>query len=93
MGVKLALGTTAQSLRATFVREGLKPVVIGALSGIACAAATGKLLVRLVESATAFDVATYTVAAVAICLVAAASIWIATRRIAALDVMEVLRAE
>ena len=93
MGVKLALGTTAQSLRAAFVGQGLKPVAIGTLSGIACAAATGKLLARLVEGATTFDIASYALTAIAICLIAAASIWIATRGIATLDVVEILRAE
>jgi putative ABC transport system permease protein len=93
IGVKLALGTTALSLRARFVGQGLRPVAIGTLGGIACAAATGKLLTRLVEGATVFNIATYALAAIAICLIAAASIWVATRRIAALDVMEILRAE
>jgi putative ABC transport system permease protein len=93
IGVKLALGTTAQSLRTTLVGQGLKPVAIGVLCGIACTAATGKLLARLVIGATGFDIATYALAAVAICLIAAASIWIATRRISALDVVEILRAE
>jgi ABC-type antimicrobial peptide transport system permease subunit len=79
-------------LRTRFVREGLATVVIGTLGGIACAASAGKLLGRLIEGATAFDIVTYVLATISICLVAAASIWVATRRIAGMDVVEILRA-
>ena len=93
MGVRLALGTTPTRLRARFVREGLAAVVIGILGGTACAVNAGKLLGRLIEGATAFDVVTHIVATISICLVSAASIWIATRRIASMDVVGILRAE
>ena len=93
MGVRLALGTTPTRLRTRFVRRGLAIVIIGTFGGIACAASTGRLLGSLIEGARAFDVATYVLATISICLVAAASIWVATRRIAHLDVVEILRAE
>lgn len=93
MGVRLALGTTPTHLRTRFVRHGLATVVVGTLGGIACAASTGRLLGSLIEGAKAFDVATYVLATISICLVAAASIWVATRRIAHMDVVEILRAE
>ena len=93
MGVRLSLGTTPTRLRARFVRQGLATVVLGTLGGIACAASAGKLLGSLIEGAKALDVATYVVAAISICLVAACSIWVATRRISRMDVAEILRAE
>ncbi len=93
MGVRLALGTTPARLRTRFVRRGLSAVIIGTLGGMACATSTGRLLGSLIEGAKAFDVATYVLAAISICLVAAASIWVATRRIAHMDVVEILRAE
>jgi predicted permease len=93
MGVRLALGTTPARLRIRFLRHGLTIVALGTLSGIACAAGTGKLLGSLIQGAKAFDTGTYLLAAIAICLIAAASIWTATRRIARLDITEVLRAE
>lgn len=93
MGVRLALGTTPTRLRTRFVREGLATVVVGTLGGIACAASVGKLLGRLIEGATAFDIVTYVLATISICVVAAASIWVATRRIAGMNVVEILRAE
>jgi predicted permease len=93
MGIRLALGTTPAGLRTKFVRQALVTVVFGSVCGVACAASAGKLLGSLVEGAKGLDVATYVLVMIAICLVAAGSIWVATRRIARLDVVEVLRAE
>lgn len=93
MGVRLALGTTPTRLRTKFVRQGLITVALGTLVGIACAASVGKLLGRLIEGARSFDVATYVLATISICLFAALSVWVATRRIARVDVAEILRAE
>jgi putative ABC transport system permease protein len=93
MGVRLALGTTPVRLRSKFVGQGVATVVFGTAGGIACAAGAGQLLGSLIEGAKAVDVATYIVAALSICLVAAASVWVATRRIARMDVVEILRAE
>jgi putative ABC transport system permease protein len=93
MGVRLALGTTPTHLRTRFIQHGLATVVVGSLVGITCAASTGRLLNSLIEGAKALDAATYLLAMISICLVTATSIWVATRRIAKMDVMEILRAE
>jgi predicted permease len=93
MGVRLAIGTTPTHLRTRFLRHGLATVVVGALGGFACAANTGRLLGSLIEGAKGFDVATFVLATISICVVAAASIWVATRHIAHIDVMDILRAE
>ena len=93
MGVRLALGTTPMHLRTKFVRQGLGTVVLGTVAGIACAASAGKLLGSLIEGARAFDVGTYALISISICFVAASSIWVATRRIARMDVLEVLRSD
>ncbi|HEX4228745.1 MAG TPA: ABC transporter permease [Bryobacteraceae bacterium] len=93
MGVRLALGTTPSRLRARFVYRGLATVAVGTFGGMACAASTGKLLSGLIEGAKAIDVATYVLATISICLVAGVSIWVATRHIANMDVVEILRAE
>lgn len=93
MGVRLSLGTTPARLRTKFVRQGLATVLAGVLVGIAGAVATSRLLNTLIEGATSFDASTYVLVTISICAIAAASIWFATRRIATLDVMEILRAE
>jgi len=91
--VRLVLGTTPLRLRLRFVRDGLAPVVFGIFSGIVCGAGAGKLLGSQIEGANGSDFQTYTLAAISICLVSTASIWLATRRIARMDVAEILRAE
>lgn len=93
MGVRLALGTTPVHLRTTLLRHGLFVVVAGALFGIWTAAIAARFLEALVEGAGSADPATLLVALALITLTAAASTWTATRRIAALDIMDILRAE
>jgi ABC-type antimicrobial peptide transport system permease subunit len=93
MGVRLALGTTARRLRTKFISQALVTVVSGSVCGVACAVGAGRLLTNLIEGAKGLDVETYVLMTIAICLVAAGSIWVATRRIAWMDVVEILRAE
>jgi predicted permease len=93
MGVRLALGTTPTSLRTRFVRQGLATVICGTICGLVCAAGIGELLGSLMEGANALDVAVCVLTTVSICLITAASIWFATRRITRLDIVAILRAE
>ncbi len=93
MGVRLALGTTPARLRASFIRHGLATVVVGTLSGFICAASGQRLLNSLIEGAQPLDLATMGLSTLSICLIAAVSTWVATRHIAELDVLEILRAE
>ncbi|MDQ2844436.1 MAG: ABC transporter permease [Acidobacteriota bacterium] len=93
MGVRLALGTTPARLRTLLLRQGLIPVAAGATAGVAGATLTGHFLESLVDGATSIDFATFTFSLFFIGLIASTSIWAATRRIARLDVMEILRTE
>ncbi len=93
MGVRLALGTTPVRLRGILLWQGLLTVAAGAMAGIAGAMLTGRFLESLVEGAKSIDLATFTFAVLFITLIASISIWTATRRIAALDIMDILRIE
>jgi ABC-type antimicrobial peptide transport system permease subunit len=93
MGVRLALGTTPIRLRGQLLSQGLLTVGAGAMAGIAGAIFTGRFLESLVEGAKSIDLATFSFSILFIALVAATSIWTATRRVAGLDIMEILRAE
>ncbi len=93
MGVRLALGTTPVRLRGMLLKQGLLTVGAGALCGIAGAMLTGRFLGSLVEGAKSIDFATFTFSILFIFLIALTSIWAATRRIAGLDIMEILRIE
>ena len=93
MGVRLALGTTPAHLRAQFLRQGLLPIAAGAIPGIAGAVLSGRVLESLVVGAKAVDPSAYVVAVLFIGSIAAMAIWIATRPIARLDIVEILRSD
>ena len=93
MGVRMALGATPESLRAVLLRQGLLPIVAGAIPGIALAILSGRLLESLVEGARSVEPAAYAGSLMFIAAIAAAGIWIATRPIARLDITEILRTD
>lgn len=93
MGVRLALGTTPVQLRGMLLRHGLLMVVAGAIPGIAGAQLTGRFLESLMDGAKPIGLATSSGLVLLFALVASASIWSATRRIARLDIIAILRSE
>ncbi len=93
MGVRMALGTTPARLRMGLVRQGLIPIAAGAIPGIAAAILSGRLLESLVDGAKPVNAATYAASVLFLAEIAAMGIWAATRPIARLDIMEILRTE
>jgi putative ABC transport system permease protein len=93
MGVRMALGTTPVRLRSMLLRQSLLVVAAGALPGIAGAQLTGRFLESLMEGAKPIGLAASSGLVLLFALVASASIWSATRRIASLDIVAVLRSE
>jgi putative ABC transport system permease protein len=93
MGVRLALGTTPVRLRGMLLRHSLRMIVAGAIPGIAGAQFTGRCLESLMEGAKPIGLSTSAGLVLLFALVASASIWSATRRIARLDITSILRSE
>jgi len=93
MGVRMALGRTPFQLRGILLRQGLLMVIAGAIPGIAGAEFTGRFLESLIEGARPVGPATSVGLVLLFALVASASIWSATRRIASLDIIAILRSE
>ncbi len=93
LGVRMALGTTPVRLRGVLLRQGLVTVTAGAIPGIAGAMFSERFLENLIEGGKSIDFATFSSTVFFIILIASISIWAATRRIAGLDVMALLRAE
>jgi len=93
MGVRMALGRTPVQLRGMLLRQGLLMVMAGAIPGIVGAQLSGHLLESLVDGAKPIGPATSAALVVLFALVASASIWSATRRIARLDITAILRSE
>ena len=93
MGVRMALGATPARLRVSVLQNGLIPIAAGAVPGIAGAVLSGRLLESLVDGAKSVNAAAYVASLLFIALIAAIGIWVATRPIARLDVVEILRTE
>ncbi|MGA9978436.1 MAG: ABC transporter permease [Candidatus Sulfotelmatobacter sp.] len=93
MGVRIALGTTPARLRGMLLRQGLLMVAAGAIPGIAGAQLTSRFLETLMEGAKPIGLGASAGLVSLFALIASASIWSATRRIASLDIMAIVRAE
>jgi predicted permease len=93
MGVRLALGTTPGRLRGMMLRHGLLMVVASAIPGIAGAQFTGRFLGSLIRGASPIGLSISAGLILFLALVASASIWSASRRIARFDITTVLRSE
>jgi len=93
MGVRMALGTTPTRLRCMLLRQGLRMVAAGAIPGIVGARWTGRFLETLVNGAKPVELAASITLVVFLAMVASMGIWAATRRIAKMDIMAILRAD
>jgi len=93
MGIRLALGTTPVRLRGMILRQGLLMVLAGAIPGIGGAQLTGRLLHTLISGAKPVGPAISAGLIVFLSLIASASIWSASRRIARFDIVSILRSE
>ena len=93
MGVRLALGTTPARLRAAMLRPALMTVAYGAIPGIIGALLGGRVIQSLIDNAQPIGITACVSGALLIAATTAAAIWSATRRVARLDIMEVLRVE
>jgi ABC-type antimicrobial peptide transport system permease subunit len=93
MGIRLALGTTSVRLRAVLLRQTSLVVGAGAIVGLLGAIGSGRAAGSLIAGADASVIITSAGAAIVTVAVAAAAIWTATRHIARLDILEVIRAE
>ena len=91
MGVRMALGTTAAGLRMNLLRQGLCTIGAGAVVGVAGAVFTGRFLESLVDGAKPASPPAYAATVIFIAVIAAAGIWAASRPVARLDVVEILR--
>jgi predicted permease len=93
LGVRMALGTTAHRLRSEVLGRGLITVAAGAAPGIAGALLIGRFVQSLIAGAQPVSLSACVLPVLLIGVVAAAGLWIATRRIARLDITEILRAD
>ncbi len=93
IGVRMALGATAESVFRMVLGQALRLVAIGVVVGLVAAAALTRVLQTLLFRTEALDPATFVLTAVILVLVAALASWIPARRGTRVAPVEALRAE
>jgi predicted lysophospholipase L1 biosynthesis ABC-type transport system permease subunit len=93
IGIRIALGAQRRAVTTMFVRQGLILAGCGVACGLVLALATTRLLGSLLFHVSPMDPLTYAIACVALCGAAALASYIPSRRTAAVDPVEALRAE
>lgn len=93
MGVRMALGASAASIRGMVLRQGLFPVAIGLAAGVAGAVASGKSLEHLISGAEPPGIFTCAAACAVLLATVVIACWSATARVSAIDPVDALRAE
>jgi predicted permease len=93
IGIRIALGAQRKTVTTMFVRQGLVLAGVGIGCGLVLALATTRLLRSLLFHVSPIDPVTYALACVALCGAAALASYIPSRRTAAVDPVEALRAE
>ena len=93
IGVRMALGATAQSVFRLVLGQALKLVLIGVVAGLVIAALLTQLLETLLFQTEPLDPVTFAVTAVVLMLVAALASYVPARRSTRIAPIEALRAE
>lgn len=93
LAIRMALGASASSVIRRSLREALAPVAVGAVAGLAGAAAAGELLASLLFGVTPRDPVTPAAVPLLLIALASAAAWLPSRRAARVDPAEVLRQE
>ena len=93
LGIRVALGASADVVLGMVMRQGLSPVLIGLAIGLGVAAVGSRVLRSLLYGVTATDLATYGAVAAFLTAVAVAASYLPARRAARSDPVKALRAE
>jgi predicted permease len=93
IGIRMALGAQREALTAMFVRQGLWLTGIGIVFGVAAAFGTMRLMSSLLFNVSTKDPWTYGVAIVSIIAISWIACYVPSRRAAAVDPTNALRAE
>jgi ABC-type antimicrobial peptide transport system permease subunit len=93
IGVRLALGASHGQVLRFIVLQGMRPVVIGILIGVAAALPLSRLIANLLFGVQPHDPATYAVVALLLAATAIVACIVPARQALRIDVISALRAE
>ncbi len=93
LGLRLTFGAPPAALRAMVVRQGLRPVLIGLLAGVAASLLSGQLLASFLYETNPRDPLALLAVAAVLLPVAFLACWLPARRATKVDPMTALRAE
>jgi ABC-type antimicrobial peptide transport system permease subunit len=93
IGVRIAVGATAESVRGMVLRQSLTPLMLGLILGVAGTLAFGEYAASLLSTAEAPSPLLIAAAIISLLAASAAAAWRATDRIVKLDPMQALRAD
>ncbi len=91
--IRLALGASPRRIVRWVLADGLKPVLLGLLVGLAAAAGFSRLIVSLLEGVKPTDPTTYLGVGLVVAGMAFMAAWLPARRIGRAGAMELLRTE
>jgi ABC-type antimicrobial peptide transport system permease subunit len=93
IGIRMAMGAQRQALTSLFVRQGLLLAGIGVVIGVGVAVAAMRLMSSLLFNVNPMDPGTYFVATAGILAIAWLACYLPSRRAAAVNPVNALRAE
>jgi putative ABC transport system permease protein len=93
LGVRMALGASAEDIRAMIVKQSLVPAIVGIVVGIGGAISSGPILQHLFVGASMPTMSTCAIASIFLMLAVLAAARSATRRVVAINPIDALRAE
>ena len=93
LGLRLALGAGPGDLLRMVIAQGLRPVAVGVLLGLAGALATGRFVSGLLFDVTPYDVTTLACVLILVSAVALVACYVPARRATRIDPMAALRFE
>jgi ABC-type antimicrobial peptide transport system permease subunit len=93
IGIRLAMGAERSDVLLMVLRQGMALVMVGSAIGLLLAAASSRVLVRLLFGVPPLDPLTFAVAAVLLSIIGLAACYVPARRATRISAVEALRYE